>query len=83
MKDGGGGGWRDTERILPLNVITISTTVCPFLNFIFCQGGVELGLGGVDDRWGWGRVEGHPKGTTIKFHHYIYSGLSSMIFCFF
>ena len=32
-------------------------------------------VGDVDARWGWGRVEGHLKGTTIKFHQYIYNGL--------
>ena len=42
----------------------------------------ELGLGGVDERWEWGRVEGHSKGTTIKFHHYIYNGLPIFEFHF-
>ena len=43
-----------------------------------------IGRGGrdVDDRWGCGRVEGHPKGTTIKFHPYIYNGLPVFEFHF-
>ena len=54
----------------------------PVFEFHFLTGGwgVELGLGDVDERWGWGRVEGHPKGTTLKFHHYIYNGLYIMNF---
>ena len=57
-----------------------------FVRFLisFSDGGwgVELGLGGVDERWEWGRVEGHLKGTTIKFHLYIYNSLPVFEFHF-
>ena len=32
--DGGGGGWRDTRRVLLSIFIHISVMVCPFLNFM-------------------------------------------------
>ena len=53
------------------------------LLFIEADNGVlncDWGGVGVKERWGRGRVEGHLKGTSLKFHQYIYYGLPVLNF---